>query len=262
MKIIINNLFLLLTLLLLASCNSAKDIVYFQEFEKINGSPLTEDFDLKIKKDDQLSINVFAKEFELVAHFNKQYSGGLSNNQQNMQMNQNNQNLSYLVDKYGEIDFPVFGKLRVEGMSRTQLSDTLAQLLITNGYVQQPLVDVRMANFKVTVLGEVGTPGVQTFDTERATILDAIAKAGDITIYGRRKLVKLMRETNGQRNVYTIDMQDPNIVNSPLFYLQQNDFVYVEPNNLKATQGNYFGFISSLFGVISLLTSLIVIFTR
>jgi len=143
---------------------------------------------------------------------------------------------TYLVDNDGTIDFPVLGSLQVGGLSKAEcekmIHDKLQPYLNAD---ENPVVTVRMSNYKISVLGEVTRPGVFTVSNEKINILEALAQAGDLTIYGVRDRVKLIRESaTGKKEVVTINLNDAEIINSPYYYLQQNDVVYVEPNKVKA----------------------------
>jgi polysaccharide export outer membrane protein len=143
---------------------------------------------------------------------------------------------TYLVDNNGTIEFPVLGTLQVGGMTKAQCEQMIHDKLRPYmNAAENPVVTVRMSNYKISVLGEVSHPGMFTVDNEKINILEALAKAGDLTIYGVRDKVKLIRENaKGKKEVYTLNLNDANIISSPYYYLQQNDIVYVEPNTVKA----------------------------
>ena len=136
----------------------------------------------------------------------------------------------------GTINFPVLGKLQVGGLTKSECENLIHDKILPYlNAKENPVVTVRMANYKISVLGEVARPGVFTVGNEKINIFEALAQAGDLTIYGVRDRVKLIREeSNGQKNVYTLNLNDVNIISSPYYYLQQNDIVYVEPNKVKA----------------------------
>jgi polysaccharide export outer membrane protein len=165
----------------------------------------------------------------------------------------------YLVAKNGTIDFPVLGTLNVQGLTIPQLKDTLKVKL--DKYLTDPILNIRLLNYKVTVLGEVLRPSTYSIPSERITIVDAIGMAGDLTIYGKRENVLLIREENGQRKFIRMNLNSSNIFESPYYYLKQNDIVYIEPNKSKitasdASQLRYFAIATSV------ITLLIVILTR
>lgn len=140
----------------------------------------------------------------------------------------------YLVNNQGEIDFPVLGRLKIEGLTKNQAEDLIREKLIP--YLKEtPVVTVRMVNYKISVLGEVNKPGTFTVTNEKVNVLEALAMAGDMTVYGVRENVKLVREdANGKRLIQTLNLNDADLVLSPYFYLQQNDILYVTPNKTKA----------------------------
>ena len=144
--------------------------------------------------------------------------------------------LGYLVDKNGEIDFPILGKLQVAGLTRLELTELIKQKLIEEDLIKDPIVTVQFLNFKVSVMGEVSRPGSFTINSDRITLLEALSMAGDLTIYGRRDRVAVIRETDGKRTILFHDLRSSDIFLSPCYYLQQNDIVYVEPNKAKAGQ--------------------------
>jgi polysaccharide export outer membrane protein len=141
----------------------------------------------------------------------------------------------FWVDKEGYIDYPTMGKVYVEGMTRSQLSDSIQNYLISTNLIADAIVSVRFSNHKYTVLGEVSRPGVYSMGSDRVTIFDAIAEAGDITIYGEHDKVRLLRNEDGKETVYTVNLLDPAVLTSPYYYIHQNDVLYVEPNSTKSS---------------------------
>lgn len=144
--------------------------------------------------------------------------------------------LGYLVDTNGEIDFPILGKMHVAGLTRLQLTELIKQRLTEEDLIKDPVVTVQFLNYKVSVMGEVNRPGSFNISGDRITLLEALSMAGDLTIYGRRDRVAVIRENDGQRTILYHDLRSSDVFNSPCYYLQQNDIVYVEPNNSKAGQ--------------------------
>lgn len=159
----------------------------------------------------------------------------------------------YLVNREGFIDFPVLGKMSVKGLSMSQLKDTLVKKLTI--YLKDPIVNVRLLNYKITVLGEVNRPATYNLQSERVSIVDAIGMAGDLTIFGKRENILLVREENGQRNFVRMNFNSSKIFESPYYYLKQNDVVYVEPNKSKiaATDTQTIRNVSILTSIITLL---------
>lgn len=140
------------------------------------------------------------------------------------------------MDTNGDIDFPILGKLHVAGLTRLQLTDLIKQRLIEEDLIKDPIVTVQFLNYKVAVMGEVNRPGSFNISGDRITLLEALSMAGDLTIYGRRDRVAVIREKDGKRTILFHDLRSADIFNSPCYYLQQNDIVYVEPNKAKAGQ--------------------------
>ena len=227
----------LLVLAVLPACSSHKDIAYLQEQEGALHAAADSLYDARIKPKDLLTITVNTFDREASLPFNLMYPSnspnGFSNNVGENIMQK------YLVDNDGEIDFPVLGSIKVAGLTKKELEAYLRGRLSV--YLkEEPLVNVRMVNYKISVIGEVAHPNTYTITNEKVNVLEALALAGDMTIYGKRKNVKLMREgENGERNVYTIDLTDKNLIHSPYFYLQQNDVLYVEPNRTKMRTSRY-----------------------
>lgn len=220
---------------------------------------------VKIHPDDLLSIMVNSKDPELALPFNLPmvtYQLGTNQGASGQQ-----RVLSYLVNAQGDIDFPILGKIRVEGMTRDQLSEYIKNRLISEDLIKDPIVTVQFLNFKVSVMGEVLRPGSFNMNSDRITLLEALSMAGDLTIYGRRDRVAVIREENGERTVLYHDLRNSDIFNSPCYYLQQNDIVYVEPNKAKAqqskiNQNNSASVWLTAVSVLATITSLIVTLSK
>lgn len=220
---------------LCTSCASKKDIIYFQD-EPLDADVLmSEPKQLLYKPDDILTINVSAFDPETVRPFNlpvvSNNTGNVTSAQGMLQMQ------TYLVDYDGNIEFPVLGKIKVEGLTRTELTSLLVERIST--MAKDPIVNVRLANFTITIIGEVSRPGTFTIQDERITVLEALGLANDLTIFGKRKNVLVIREVDGKKKFAKIDLTSINTVNSPVYYLQQNDVIYVEPNNAKIRSSTY-----------------------
>ncbi|MDG4715635.1 polysaccharide biosynthesis/export family protein [Winogradskyella marincola] len=246
----------LIAILVLASCGSRKDIVYFQDEPIEDGVLVSEPKPIIYKPDDILTINVSALDPDTVKPFNLQV---VSNNDANlMSANGQRQFQSYLIDYDGNIDFPVLGKLKVAGLNRSELTAMLVEKI--SEYAKNPIVNVRLSNFTITILGEVRNPGTFTIQDERITVLEALGLADDLTIFGKRKNVLLIREVDGKKKFAKIDLTSVNAVNSPVYYLQQNDVIYVEPNNAKIRASSYNQNNSVLISAIGTLTTIIAVF--
>lgn len=223
---------LLSWVILFSACNSTKEVVYLQDVIPLKQQDIERKYEVFIHEDDLLSIMVNSKDPELALPFNMPLItyqiGSESSGQQRV--------LGYLVDTNGDIDFPILGKLHVAGLSRLELRDLIKEKLISGDYIKDPVVTVQFLNYKVSVMGEVARPGSFTITGDRITLLEALSMAGDLTIYGRRDRVAVIREENGKRTILFHDLRSSDIFTSPCYYLQQNDIVYVEPNKAKAGQ--------------------------
>lgn len=219
---------------MLSSCGSVKDIVYFQNKVVDNPEKIDKYAGVVIQPQDQLSIVVTSRNPELVPMFNLpmvQFMAGTDATASYQQ-----RILGYVVDKEGCIDFPVLGVLKVGGLTRWELSEMIKNKLLTQGLLNDAVVTVEFMNFKFSVLGEVTAPGTFQAETDKVTILQALSQAHDLTIYGMRENVTVIREVNGERTFYQVNLCDVSLFSSPAYYLQQNDIVYVEPNQYKARE--------------------------
>ncbi len=221
-----------LSALLLCACASQKKVTYLQGTEDSYKQEVESDYEMHIQPDDLLGIFVNSKTMELVEMFNLP----LITYQTGRTPSVSQRTLGYLVNKDGEINFPQLGKIKASGLTRSELTDTIQQRLINDGFINDPVVTVQFLNFKVSVMGEVARPGTIKVESDRITLFDAISAVGDLTVYGQRDNVKIIREKNGIRTVSVVDLRDVTILDSPFYYLQQNDIVYVQPNRAKAGQ--------------------------
>ena len=250
----------------LFSCTTTKNIPYFEDLtdtSKIYTQNIKETYQVVLQPDDLIAITISSNNPEATAIFNM--GGSLIQPPQvsstipatttiTTPANNSNAN-SYLLDRQGIIDFPVLGKIKAQGLTISQLEDSLKIQL--DKYLQEPVVNIRLLNYKITVLGEVTRPATYTIPSERITVIDAIGMAGDLTIYGKRENVLLVREENGERKFVRLNLNSSNIFQSAYYYLKQNDIVYVEPNKAKVTSlnGNTLrtvGVVASVFGVLVL----------
>ncbi len=229
------------------SCMSDKDIIYLQGVDTAYAVPrdLEQAFVLHVQPDDQLAISITSRDRTLLEQFNNNtlIGGGATSTYASTANTQSG--VSYFrVDEFGNIAFPIFGTLHVEGMTTGQVSDMI-QKLVRNGddshdaFVLDAIVTTKIMSFKVTVLGDVKNPGSQTFTGERLTVLEAIGRAGDLNSSAKRNEVIVVREENGQRMAYQMDLRDnQSVFTSPAYYLQQNDVVYVRPNKSVRVKGS------------------------
>jgi polysaccharide export outer membrane protein len=220
------------------SCFSSKPIPYF------NGGLDTSQLqdvripDQLIQKGDILNIVIYSDNSEATAIFNQAAGGGGLSTPQGSKGNAVTTSTStsgYLVDNNGNIRLHALGVLQVEGMTRQQLEEMITKKLVQLGVLTNPYCVIRFNNFKIIVLGEVAAPGVFTIPTEKASVLEALGMAGDINMYGRKDKVMLIRESQGKRSYYNLDLTDPKIFSSPNFYLRQNDVLVVQADSKKAT---------------------------
>ena len=222
---------------LLTSCSTPKNVAYIQNSDSIDYAKSEFLYDARIMPKDILTITVNTVNPEAAAPFNLIVSTEMNTNSRgNLTASGQRALQSYLVDNNGCIDFPVVGKLQVGGLTKSMceklIHDKIQRYMNAE---ENPIVTVRMSNYKISVIGEVNRPGMFTVGNEKINIFEALAQAGDLSIYGVRDRVKLIRENaKGRKEIHTINLNDANIVNSPYYYLQQNDVVYVEPNQVKA----------------------------
>ena len=223
---------LMCVVVLCTSCASSKKVVYLQDVVPLKQQDIEQKYEVYIHTDDLLAIMVNSKNPELALPFNMP----MVSYQLGSQTAPQQRVLGYLVDTNGDIDFPILGKLHVAGLTRLQLTDMIKQRLIDEDLIKDPIVTVQFLNYKVSVMGEVNRPGSFNISGDRITLLEALSMAGDLTIYGRRDRVAVIREKDGKRTILMHDLRSSDIFNSPCYYLQQNDIVYVEPNKAKAGQ--------------------------
>ena len=225
-------------LIVLSSC-SVKNFAYFQGAKDVDLNKTSAFYDARIMPKDQLNIHVYTISPEASAPFNMgSVSVTSSNTGGSSASSGGSQN--YLVSNDGTINFPVLGRIKVVGLTKDECEDMiLEQIRPYMAPSEKPIVTVRQANYTITVLGEVGSPGTIQVTREKINIYEALAQAGDLTVTGKRVNVKLFRENaDGTRELHLLDLTDANIMNSPYFYLQQNDMIYVEPNIVKKQSGN------------------------
>ncbi len=225
----------MLALMLLASCSSKKDFVYLQDMRVGTKYPIEAKYEPVIHGDDRLSITVSCKNPELAIPFNVQ--GGTftvdANGNVVADASGNSVEKGYRVDVNGNIDFPILGKLHIEGMTVNAVKELIKSKIEQGNYMKDPLVTIEFLNFKYTVLGATGRNGTFSAKGDRVTILDAIANAGDLAVNAEIDRVAVIREVNGERQMFMHDLKSKEIFDSPCFYLQQNDIVYVEPKYRK-----------------------------
>lgn len=223
---------MLIGIVLLSSCASQKQISYLQNVPNGYQQLGKDNYEIRVRPDDQIAIMVNSKDPELAQMFNLP----LVAYQMNDKLVGQNRVLGYLVDKKGQINFPQLGTIKVGGMTRSEIAEYVKDQIIKKGYFNDPIITVQFLNFKVSVMGEVARPGTIDVPSDRITIFDALSSAGDLTIYGKRENVKIIREIDGKKTISEVDLRNTEILDSPFYYLQQNDVIYVEPNKAKAGQ--------------------------
>ena len=233
----------LLSILSFISCMSTKKVAYFQNKDSIDVALSRQLYDAKIMPKDILQIRVFTTDPDAAEPFNLS-QGSTASTQSSSQ----NSVLNYLVDNDGDIEFPVIGKIHLGGMTKNEAEAYIKGLV--KPYMSEsenPVIHVRMVNYKYAVIGEVNGPGMFTATNEKINIIEALAQAGDLTLYGERDKIFLIREnSDGQKEFHRLNLNDANIISSPYYYLQQNDIVYVEPNKAKA-RSQYFTTATSMW---------------
>lgn len=249
---------ILLAVIFLASCQSYKKVPYLQDAEVINQAQQLETlYDAKIMPKDLLTIVVSCTNPELAVPFNLVAATPTTVGASQMQLTTTQPTLQqYLVDNEGRINFPVLGTLKVGGLTKSQAEQLIVQNL--KPYIKEtPIVTVRMSNYKISVLGEVTRPGTFTISNEKVNLLEALAMAGDMTVWGLRDNVKLIREdANGKQEIHTLDLNKAETILSPYYWLQQNDVIYVTPNKTKARNAGVGTSTSLWFSATSILVSL------
>lgn len=266
----LSSLILLLLALWLGSCSAPKDVAYFQDAELLRGMTLQNEQPFRLRPKDKINIVVHSADYLLVQQFN------LTSVSQSMRplgstmtpqttvggsTSGSAQILAYTVDEQGDIEFPVLGKLAVQGKTRQEVATYLRERLIARDLVKDPIVTVEYVNLGVDVLGEVNRPGHIDILKDQFTILEAISAAGDLTINGQRENVMVCREVDGEDQTYFINLCDrQDVLTSPAFYLQQNDIIYVTPNAKKRREahstGNTFNQPAFWVSLASLLTTI------
>lgn len=255
MKRNLYSLFFAFLCLFFIGCSNGKHVAYFQNADVISYEDSKGLFDAHIMPKDLLTITVSATDPKAVTPFNLSVSRTLNSTGM---LNYGGENLqNYLVDNEGYINFPVVGPLKVGGLTKRECENLVREKI--KPYMSEsenPIVTVKMASFKVTVSGEVKSPGVFIVDQEKINVIEALARAGDLTIYGRRENVLLIREdSTGQKSVVRLNLNDANLINSPYYYLQQNDCLYVEPNKVQANNSSIGSSITIWLSVVGILTS-------
>ncbi len=248
--------------LLFASCRTTEELAYFKDASRDSVATFQALFSKGIQSNDLLCIYVESETPESTKQYNQETNkiavvDGVAINPGN-----GSQAVTgYLVNAEGAIMFPVLGKLHVLGMTHDELAKYIENRLVSEGHIKDPRVTVKLMNFKVSVLGEVNKPGQLVVDGERLTIFEALSMSGDLTIYGQRANVSVVREENGQRTIGRVDLTSKEVFNSPYYYLHQNDVVFVEPNKKRKRLAQQdlttLTYVSTAVSIVSVATSII-----
>lgn len=250
----------------LASCSTPKDIAYFQDAEALNGMAVQAEQQFRLRPGDKICIVVNSSNPMLEQQFSlttmkPSYTLGSSSAPRSASTPGSSQMVAYTIDEQGTIEFPVLGKISVGGKTRNEVAEYIQDRLIARDLVSDPIVTVEYVNIGVNVLGEVKYPGHIDIDRDQYTIVDAIAKAGDLTITGDRRTVTVTRQVDGVNQVYVVDLTNmQSTLTSPAYYLQQNDLVYVAPNSKRMREskasGNTFNTPAVWISIVSLLATI------
>lgn len=252
---------------LLASCGTQKkSILYLQDAVADQPETIVNQYELKIKPSDILGVTVNSRYAELAAPFNL---SSITFQNATTGKATGNQAQGQVVDDAGFISMPVLGKIKAAGLTRSELAADIEQRLITGGHIKDPVVNIQFLNFKINVLGEVGRPGEFAINSDRVTLFDALSMAGDITDYGVKERITVIREQNGQRTIAYLDATSTDVFKSPYYYLQQNDIIIVDPDEIKQTNvtvnqkgRNALSTVTSILSILVTVTSLTLTLTR
>lgn len=224
----------LLAILLFSSCGTTQEVTYFQDESLADYEPLDFNTDVVYKTNDKISIIVSSLDPEAARPFNLPT---ISEGQSAIVTQGSTKMQTYLVDKFGNIEFPVLGQIKIGGLGRTEATELLKERL--KEYLKNPIINIRLINFTVTVLGEVRNPGTFVLEDEKISLSEALGYAGDLTIYGRRDNVLLIRDNNGKKQYAKFDLTSISVLNNQSYYLAQDDVIYISPNKARARSASY-----------------------
>ena len=236
------------------SCATKKEIIYFQDLEELNNTDIQQAFEPLIEQNDILFISISSIDDAIVKPFNRQTGLEGTVNNSNPDLN------GYLVNADGLINFPVLGKMVVANKTRGEVEEMLTREL--REYVKDVVVDVRIMNFKITVLGEVEQPGVYTIKNERVTLPEALGLAGDLTDLALRDQISIIREEGGKRVVTTVDITQTDFFTGPFYFLKQNDVVYVQPSQKGVKKSGFIPDVPALLSLFTVILSTVIIISR
>lgn len=257
MRRFLKSILILIAISMFASCESRKNIVYFQNIDSVNIFDNQVYNNLKIQIGDMLSISVAALDMEAVKPFTLPI---VAYNNISGTVNGVPKQQGYRVLNDKSINYPIIGKLEVGGLTIPEAQELIVSKL--SSYIKDPIVNIEILNFKVTVLGDVSRPGTFQIENEQVSILQVLGLAGGVTIQGKRNNIIIIRERFGKKEYTRIDLRDANFLNSEYYYLQQNDVVYVEPNKTKVNSSKYGPAVSVTISIASTIIALISVLTR
>ena len=240
------------------SCSQQKKIAYYQNVDSFKDSSKIQ-YESKIQPDDLLMIIVSAPDPEAALPFNLSAENVAMPTNQSLAISQR-QHMLYLVDKEGKIEFPVLGTIDLMGKTKNEAVNVLKGKLLN--YIKNPIINIRVMNYKVSIQGEVARPGIYPVNSERITLIEALSLAGDLTIYGKRQNVLIIREVDGKKTIGRVDLTKSDFIDSPYYYLVQNDVVYVEPNGAKSNSSTFNQNIPVWVSLSSVLISLVLLFKK
>lgn len=245
--------------MVLSSCAPKSNHVYYQNIDNVlNNNKKLANFETRLQPDDLLMIIVSAEDVEAAAPFN--LINTMTSNPNNPAGSGQMQQQLYLIDSKGLIDFPKIGTLKLSGLTRTEAVNLIKEKV--QKYINDPIVNLRIMNFKITVQGEVVRPGIHSINSERLTLPEAIALSGDMTIYGKKENVLIIRENNGKKTYNRVDMTKADFIDSPYYFLNQNDIVYIEPNKTRINSSAVGPNISIGISALSLLVTILALTIR
>ncbi|MCX7548379.1 polysaccharide export protein [Xanthomarina sp. F1114] len=257
-KLFLQKIFLIAIIAVCSSCGvSSKDIIYFQDEPLTSINTVSFNPETVFKPNDLLSIYVSGPDPETVRPFNLPI---ITSTRSSVNVQGETRMQTYIVDLDGNIEFPFLGTIKAGGLTRAQLTTYLKERI--SELVNDPIINVRLTNFTVTILGEVNAPGTYTVEDEKISLLEALGMAGDLTIHGKRENVFLIREENGVKRFTKFDLTSINVLNQPNFYLEQNDVIYVEPNPAKIRSASYNQNYIVIISAVGTLATIAAILTR
>lgn len=252
-----------LTTVLLASCAAQKRVWYLQDAQSYTSEQIAQIGQIRIKPFDRLTVVVNSKDPELAVPFNSSTSYNSLSGMVSASTSTSQSLQVRTVDEEGMLDMPVIGKIDCSGMTRHELAEAISQKIVSGGYINDPTVNVQFSDMKISVIGEVARPGQYDITRDKISIFDALAMAGDLTVFGIRNEVAVQREADGVRSIEYLDLTSKDIYQSPAFYIQQNDVIYVKPNKYKAQTGEinqnrsfYLSLMSTAISVATLIVTL------